>query len=99
MQHKCAPKPSTPLQGTGDKGHGTRKLGGRGSCRAKFSANREVGKSADWAKGWAHREVCHPTIPESRMISALKKLRHQPLAKAGGMVSVENSRGQTDALK
>jgi len=33
------------------------------------------------------------------MNSALKKLRHQSLAEASGMVSVENSRGQTDALK
>jgi len=32
---------------------------GRGSCRAKYSANREIGKSAGREKDLAHHEV-HP---------------------------------------
>ena len=39
-----------------------RNLGGRGSCRAKFSANREVGKSAGRGKDCAHREVRPPKL-------------------------------------
>ena len=38
-------------------------------------------------------------LSKRRMNSVLRKIRHQPLAEASGMVSVKHSRGQTDALK
>jgi len=66
------------------------------------SANREVGKSAGREKGLGSPEGSPSHNFQRRMNSALRRIRHQPLAEASGMknfrklsLRVESLNGKT----
>jgi len=58
-------------------------MGGRGSCRVKFSASREVGNSARENMGLTRGSPSQTDLTPNKF--GAQEIRHQPLAKASGM--------------